>query len=155
MSQSGRIPVKEAFKTLGIPRTATIDEINQSFKTKLADIQSRNTDKPDRLVQEADALYAAYRSAYLSKDGSAEDQMLPLTITGPDSMLNMFGITDLPHQSLKVQMSSQTQYKDGHLVKAESNKTETFVNKDGKKETRVYENGKLIKHTIDGKDMLK
>lgn len=154
MSQSGRMATRDAFKMLGLPRSATVDDINQTFKTKLSDIQTRNADKPDKLVQEADALYAAYRSAYLSKDNASEDQMLPLTITGPDTMLNMFGISDLPHQSLKVQMSSQAQYKDGQLVKQESNKQETFVNKDGKKETRVYENGKLVKHTIDGKDML-
>lgn len=146
---------KEAFKMLGLLPTASIEEINQSFKTKLSRLQAKNRDKPEKLVQDADMLYGAYRSAYLSKDGASEDEMLPLTITGPETMLNMFGITDLPHTSLKVQMSSQAQYKDGQLVKQESNKQETFVNKDGKKETRVYENGKLVKHTIDGKDMLK
>ena len=147
--------LKDAFKILNLSRQASIEEINQSFKTKLADIQSRNVDKPDKLVQEADQLYQAYRAAFLSKEGAQEEQMLPLTITGPDTMLNMFGISDLPHQSLNVQMSSQAQYRDGQLVKKESNKTESFINKDGKRETKVFENGKLIKHTIDGKDMLK
>lgn len=146
--------VKDAFRVLGLPRTASIDEINQSFKTKLADIQARNSSQPDRLVQEADTLYSAYQSAYMSKDGASEGQMLPVTLTGPDSMLNVFGISDLPHQSLKVQMSSETKYKDGQLVRQESNKTETFLNSEGKRETRVYENGRLIKHTIDGKNML-
>ena len=121
----------------------------------MAEIQSKNTDKPDKLVAEADTLYQAYRAAFLSKDGAQEEQMLPLTITGPDTMLNMFGISDLPHQSLKVQMQSQAHYRDGQLIKKESNKTESFVNKDGKRETKVFENGKLIKHTIDGKDQLK
>lgn len=153
-SQSGKMALKDAFKILGLPRTASIDEINDSFKNKLNDIQNRYADRSDKLVHEADNLYAAYRSAYLSKDGASEDQMLPLTIVGPDTMLNMFGINELPHQSLRVQMQSQAQYKDGQLVKKESNKTESFINKDGKRETKVFENGKLIRHTIDGKDML-
>lgn len=144
-----------AFKILGVNRESSIDEINQVYQTKLADIQKRYADRPDELVQKADALYNAYRTAYLSKEGASQDQMLPLTITGPDAMLNMFGINDVPHSSLKVQMQSQAHYKDGQLVKKESNKTESFINKDGKRETKVYENGKLIKHTIDDKNMLK
>lgn len=154
-SQSGKMPLDEAFKQLALPRTAPTDEINQSFKTKLADLQTKYADRPDRLVQKADTLYAAYRAAFMSKEGASEEQMLPLTITGPDTMLNMFGISDLPHQSLKVQMQSQAQYRDGQLVKKESNKTESFINMEGKREVKVYENGKLVKHTVDGKDTLK
>ena len=145
----------KAFKVLGLSRSASVDEINRVFTKKLNDVQMKNIDSPDQLIQEADQLYQAYRSAYLSKDGTSEDDILPLTITGPDSLLNMFGIDDLPQRSIKVQMQSQAQYKDGQLVKKESNKTESFINRDGKRETKVYENGKLIKHTIDGKDMLK
>lgn len=147
--------VDKAFKILGLPKSAALEEINDTYKTKLDDIQKRNANTPDKLVQEADQLYQAYRAAYMSKDGAIEDEMLPLTITGPDSLLEMFGIQDLPQRSIKVQMQSQAQYKDGQLVKKESNKTESFINKEGKRETKVYENGKLIKHTIDGKDMLK
>lgn len=145
---------KDAFKNLGLPQSATVDEINHSFKEKLNDLQKKNTDKPDELVQKADHLYASYRVAFLSKDGANEDDMLPLTITGPDAMLNMFGINDVPHQSLKVKMQSQAHYKDGQLMKTQSSKTECFINKDGKKETKVYENGKLVKHTIGDKDVL-
>lgn len=154
-SMSGRMASKEAFKILGLSRDASLNEINNAFKNKLADLERKYAEQPDRLVQEADTLYAAYRSAYLSKDGANEDLMLPLSYSGPDSMLNMFGINDVPHQSLKVQMQSQAQYRDGQLVKAESSKTESFINKDGKRETKVYENGKLVRHTIDGKNMLK
>lgn len=146
---------KEAFKHLGLSRDASLNDINNAFKTKLADLEKKYADQPDRLVQEADVLYTAYRTAYLSKDGASEDLMLPLSYSGPDSMLNVFGIHEVPHQSLKVQMQSQAQYRDGQLVKAESSKTESFINKDGKRETKVWENGKLIKHTIDGKNMLK
>lgn len=154
-SKSGKISADKAFGTLGLPRSASTDEINRTFKSKLEEIQARNVDKPDVLVQEADQLYQSYRSAFLSKEGANEDDILPLTITGPDSLLNMFGIEDLPQRSIKVQMHSQAQYRDGQLVKKESNKTESFINKDGKREVKVYENGKLIKHTIDGRDMLK
>lgn len=154
-SQSGKIGVDKAFKILGLPRSASTDEINRVFTSKLNDVQMKNIEKPDQLIQEADQLYQAYRSAYLSKEGNSEDDILPLTITGPDSLLNMFGIDDLPQRSIKVQMQSQAQYKDGQLVKKESNKTESFINRDGKRETKVYENGKLVKHTIDGRDMLK
>lgn len=154
-SRSGKISVDKAFKALGLPRSASVDEINRSFKSKLEEIQTRHADKPDVLVQEADQLYQCYRSAFLSKEGTDEEDILPLTITGPDSLLNMFGIEDLPQRSIKVQMHSQAQYKDGQLVRKESNKTEAFINKDGKREVKVYENGKLVKHTIDGRDMLK
>lgn len=145
---------REAFRLLGLPRNATTDEINHVFKVKLSDLQRKYTDRPDKLVQEADTLYQAYRTAYMSKEGAHEDQMLPLTLVGPDSMLNIFGISDLPHQSVKVQASSQAQYKDGQLIRKESNRTETFINREGKRETKVYENDKLIKHTVDGKDVL-
>lgn len=154
-SQSERMATEKAFRILGLPRSASIDEINHTFKTKLSDLQTRHADKPDKLVAEADQLYSAYRAAFLSKEAANEDQMLPLTITGPETMLNMFGLTELPHQSLKVQMQSQAHYKDGQLVKKASNKTESFINKDGKRETKVYENGKMIKHTIDGVDQLR
>lgn len=154
-SASERMQSREAFKILSLSRDASLNDINKAFKNKLADLERRYSEQPDRLVQEADVLYSAYRSAYLSKDGASEDLMLPLSYSGPDSMLNMFGINDVPHQSLKVQMQSQAQYKDGQLVKAESSKTESFINKDGKRETKSYENGKLVRHTIDGKNMLK
>lgn len=153
-SNSGKM-AREGFRFLGLPRDASINEINHAFKTKLDELQKRYADRPDRLISEGDDLYAAYRAAYLSKDGASEDHMLPLTLTGPDGMLNMFGIHDLPHQSLKVQMQAQAHYKDGQLVKKESTKTESFVNREGKRETKVFENGKLIQHTIDGKNMLK
>lgn len=145
---------KKAFQFLGLPQTATIEEINNTFKSKLEDIQNKYADKPDKMVSEGDALYNAYRTAYLHRDPTGEDKMLPLTMTGSDAMLNLFGINDLPHQSLKVQMQSQAQYKDGQLVKKASSKTENFINKDGKREIKVWDNGKLIKHTIDGKDQL-
>lgn len=146
---------RDAFKNLGLPQSASIEEINHSFKEKLNDLQKKHVDRPDELVQKADLLYAAYRVAFLSKEGANEDDMLPLTITGPDAMLNMFGINEVPHQSLKVKMQSQAHYKDGQLLKTQSSKTETFINKDGKRETKVYENGKLIKYTIGDKNMLK
>lgn len=154
-SNSGKMATEKAFKVLGLTPSASIEEINQAFKTKLEDLQKKNSDKPDKLVQDADSLYAAYRTAFMSKDGANEDDMLPLTITGPDALLNMFGITEVPHKSLKVQMQSQAHYKDGQLVKKASSKTESFINKDGKRETKVYENGKLVKHTIGDKNMLK
>lgn len=154
-SSSNKMQTRDAFKVLGLPKDASTDEINHAFTEKLAEIQKRNADKPDKLIQEGDALYAAYRSAYLSKEGASEEQILPLTLTGPDSMLNMFGINDVQHTSMKVQMQTQAQYKDGQLVKKESNRTESYINKDGKRETKVFENGKLIKHTVDGKNMLK
>lgn len=147
--------LKDALKMLGLTKDASIGEVNQSFKTRLAQIQKRYADRPEKLIEEADSLYNAYRSVYLSKEGADEDQMLPLTIEGPDTILNMFGIKDLPHQSMKIQMQSQAQYRDGQLVKQGSSKSESFVNKDGKLETKVFENGRLVKHTIDGKDMLK
>lgn len=154
-SASSKISVERAFKILGLPRGASIDEITRTYKSKLEENQKKNANAPDKLVLEADQLYQAYRSAYLSHEGAIEDEMLPLTITGPDTLLEMFGIQDMPQRSIKVQMQSQAQYKDGQLVKKESNKTESFINKDGKRETKVFENGKLIRHTIDGKDMLK
>lgn len=148
------MPVSEAFDILKLPQSSSLSEINSRFKSMLNDLQRKLASKPDQLVAEADNLYAAYRTAYMHKGGD-EDNMLPLTLTGPDAMLNIFGINEVPHQSLKVQMQSAVQYKDGQLVKKESTKTESFINKDGKRETRVYENGRLIKHTIDGKNMLK
>lgn len=154
-SSSGKISVDKAFKLLGLSRGASFDELNQAYKSKLEEIQRRNADAPDKLVPEADQLYQAYRTAYMSKEGADEDEMLPLTITGPDTLLEMFGIQDLPSRSMKVQMKHESQYRDGQLVKKESNRTETVINKDGKRETKVWENGKLVKHTIDGKDMLK
>lgn len=146
---------KDAFKLLGLSPSSSVEEINQSFTNKLAHLQSKYAQQPDQLVLESDRLYEAYRTAFLSKEGTSEEQILPLTITGPDAMLNFFGINDVPHQSMKMQMQSQAHYKDGQLVKKESSKTESFVNKDGKRETKVYENGKLVQHTIDGKNMLK
>lgn len=154
-SSSGKMSVSKSFKALGLAQSASIDEINQAFKMKLDELQIKLKDKPDKMVHEGDALYQHYRTAYLSKDPEGEDRMLPLTMTGPDTLLNMFGISDVPHQSLKVQMQSQAHYKDGQLVKKASNKTESFINKDGKRETKVWENGKLIKHTIDDKSVLK
>lgn len=153
--RSSKISVDKAFKLLGLPRSASIDEINRTYKSKLDDIQKKYPDQPEKMVPEADQLYQAYRTAYMSKDGASEDDVLPLTITGPDTLLEMFGIADIPQRSMKVQMQSQAQYKDGQLIKKESNKTESFINKDGKRETKVWENGKLIRHTVDGKDMLK
>lgn len=153
-SRSGRMPLEKALKVLGLTKDSSIEEINRAFKSKLADYQRKYADQPDKLVQEGDILYSAYRSAYEAKGGS-EEEMLQLELEGPDAMLNMFGIHEVPHQSLKVQMQSQAHYKDGQLVKKESSKTESFVNSDGKREIKVYENGKLIKHTIDGKNMLK
>lgn len=146
---------REGFRILGLARDASISEINHAFKNKLDDLQKKYADRPEKLIEEGDNLYAAYRAAYLSKEGATEDNILPLTLTGPDGMLNMFGIHDLPHQSMKVQMQAQAHYKDGQLVKKESTKTESYINKDGKRETKVFENGKLIQHTIDGKNMLK
>jgi dsDNA-binding SOS-regulon protein len=153
-SGSGKISVEKAFKLLGLPRSASIDEINRTYKSKLDEVQKKYADQLDKLVPEADQLYAAYRSAFMSKDGANEDEMLPLTITGPDSLLEVFGIQDLPQRSMKVQLQQQAQYKDGQLIKKESNKTESYINRDGKRETKVWENGKLIRHTIDGKDVL-
>lgn len=154
-SGSKKMETRKAFKILELPLSASPDEINQTFSRKLAVIQAKYEDRPDTLVQEADNLYAAYRSAFLSKEGTDENQVLPLTITGPDTLLNMFGISDIPHQSLQVQMHQQAKFEDGQLVKKESNRTESFINKDGKREVKVYENGKLVKHTIGGKNMLK
>lgn len=154
-SKSAKMSANKAFKSLGLSQSATIDEINEAFKTKLDELHAKYDDKPDKMVQEGDALYQAYRTAYLHKDPEGEDKMLPLTMTGSDTLLNMFGINEVPHQSLKVQMQSQASYKDGHLVKKASSRTESFINKDGKREIKVYENGKLIKHTIDDKNMLK
>lgn len=153
-SNSKKMSVPKAFKLLGLSENASVDEINKKFQERLTEVQTKYIEMPDRMVQEADQLYSAYRSAYLSKEDANEDAMLPLTLEGPDTMLNMFGINDLPHQSLKVSMQSQAHYRDGKLVTKASNKNESFINKDGKRETKVYENGKLVKHTIDGKDML-
>lgn len=146
---------KNAFKALGLSREASFDEINQAFKEKSGAIERKYADRPDRLVSEADALYTAYRTAYMSKEGANEDNLLPLTVTGPDGLLNQFGIPEVTTSNLKVQLQSQAQYKDGQLVRKESTKTESFINKDGKRETKVFENNKLIKHTIDDKDVLK
>lgn len=154
-SSSANMSIKDAFKALGLNTNASIDEINHAFKSKLSEIQKRHAERPESLVVEADALYSNYRTAYMSRDGANEDNILPLTITGPETLLNMFNIPDVQHQSIKVQMQSQAQYKDGKLLKNESSKTESFINKDGKREIKVYENGKLVKHTIDGKNMLK
>jgi len=154
-SSGAKMSTRDALKALGLSKEANVDEVNAAFQKKLSDLQKKYSDKPDKLVAEADTLYLAYRTAYRSRDGASEDQILPLTITGPDAMLNMFGIDEVPHQSLKVQMQSQAQYRDGQLVRKESSKTESFINKDGRRETKVYENGKLIKHTIDDKNMLK
>lgn len=147
--------VRRAFQKLGLPENAIIEDINDSFKKKLEEIQSKYVDKPDKMVVEGDALYSAYRIAYLHRDPAGEDKMLPLTMTGSDAMLNMFGVSDLPHQSLKVQTQSQARYKDGKLLDKNSTRTENFINKDGKREIKVYDNNKLVKHTIDGKDMLR
>lgn len=147
---------REAFRALGLPRNATIDEINHVFKVKLSDLQRKHSNQPDRLVHEAENLYHAYRSAFIARDSSREPEMLPLTLSGPDSMLNLFGLAgtaELAHQSYKLQSSSQAQYRDGQLIRKESNRTESFINRDGKRETKVYENDRLIKHTIDGKDV--
>lgn len=147
--------VRKAFQKLGLPDSATTDEINASFKKKQDDIQSRYADKPDKMVAEGDALYSAYRIAYLHRDPAGEDRMMPLTMTGSEAMLNLFGVNDFPQQSLKVQTQSRAQYKDGKLIDKNSSRTENFINADGKREIKVFENNKLIKHTIDGKDMLK
>lgn len=152
-SKSRRMSLKDALKTLGVSKDASIDDINHAFERKQADIQRKYSDQPERLVKDADVLYAAYTTVYESK-GGPEDKMLALQVSGPDSMLNMFGINDVPHQSLKVQMQTQAQYKDGQLVRKESTKTEERII-DGKKEVKEYENGKLIKYTLDGKNMLK
>lgn len=154
-SNSQRMSLRDALKILGVSRSASIDEVNRAFTEKLNELHKKYKDELDRMVTESDKLYNAYRTVYMSKDGAQEDQMLPLTLTGPDELLNAFGINDVPHQSLRVQMQSQAQYKDGKLVKKASNKTEVFVNKDGKRETKVFQDGKLIEHTIDGKNMLK
>lgn len=154
-TNSQRMSMRESLKLLGVSKNASIDEVNKAFQDKLNEVHRKHKDDLERLVPEADKLYNAYRTVYLSKDGAQEDQMLPLTLTGPDELLNAFGISDVPHQSLKVQMQSQAQYKDGKLVKKASNKTESFINKDGKRETKIYQDGKLIEHTIDGKNMLK
>lgn len=154
-SKSGTMSSRNAFKLLGLSKDATFDEINQAFKEKSTAIERKYIDRPSRLVSEADTLYSAYRTAYMSKEGANEDHLLPLTVTGPDSLLNQFGIPDVTTTDLKVQLQSQAQYKDGQLVRKESSKTESFINKDGKRETKVYDNGKLIKHTIDDKDVLK
>lgn len=153
-SGSGKMSVVKAFRTLGLQQSASINEINQAFKKKLEELQNKYADRPDKMVEEGDALYGAYTTAYLSKDPEGQDKMLPLTMTGPDSLLNIFGIQEVPHQSLKVQMQSKAQYKDGQLVNKASTKTESFINKDGKRETKIYENGKLIKHTIDDKNVI-
>ena len=154
-SNSGKISIEKAFRLLGLPRSASLDEISRTYKSSLEEIQKKYADQIDKMVPEADKLYHAYRTAYLSKEGAKEDDILPLTVTGPDSLLEMFGITDIPDRSMKIQMQSQSQYKDGQLIRNESNRTESVINKDGKREIKVFENGKLVKHTIDGKDMLK
>lgn len=154
-SSSQKMSLKSAFKTLGLSREASFDEINQAFKTKSSEIEKKFADRPDRLVAEADTLYTAYRIAYMSKEGADEDQLLPLTVTGSEGLLNQFGIPDVTCPNLNVQMQSQAHYKNGQLVKKESTKTESFINKDGKKETKVYENGKLIKHTIEGREVFR
>lgn len=154
-SKSVSMSVRKAFQKLGLSENAIVEDINDSFKKKLEEIQSKYADKPDKMVAEGDALYSAYRTAYLHRDPNGEDKMLPLTMTGSDAMLNLFGVTDLPHQSLKVQMQSQAQYKDGKLVNENSSKSENFINHDGKREIKVWDNNKLVKHTIDGKDVLK
>lgn len=148
---------KNAHKILGVSKNCTVEELDLAYRAKLSEVQTKNFDNPEKLVQEADNLYAAYRSAYLSIHGANEDNMLPLTIEGPDSMLSAFGIKDLAdgHANIQVQMHSQAQYKDGKLIKKESNRNENFLNKDGKREIKTYENGKLVRHTIDGKDVLK
>jgi hypothetical protein len=153
-STSGKISVEKAFKLLGLPRSASFEELNHVYKTKLEEIQKKHAGEPDKLVHDAEKLYSAYRTAYMSKEGAVEDEMLPLTITGPDSLLEMFGIQDIPQRSVKINIQSQAQYKDGQLVRKESNMREDFINKDGKREVKVYENGVLVKHTIDGKDVL-
>lgn len=147
--------LKEAQKMLGVSRNATIDEVNHAFTEKLNELHKRYKKELDQLVPEADKLYEAYRVAYMAVDGAREDKMLPLTLEGSDELLNVFGINEVPHQSMRVQMQSQAQYKDGKLVKKASNKTESFINKDGKRETKVYQDGKLIEYTIDGKNMLR
>lgn len=151
-SSSAKISVDKAFKILGLPRSASTDEINRTYKSKLEELQKKHADHLDKLVPEADELYNAYKSAFLSKEGNNEEDALPLTITGPDSLLEMFGIQDLPQHSMKVQMQQQVHYKDGQLVKKQSNRTESFLTKDGKRETKVFVDGKLVKRTIDGKD---
>lgn len=149
---------REASRVLGLPRNATLDEINHVYKVKLADLQRKYSNQADKLVHEAEGLYHAYRSAYLSRDNAHESEMLPLTLSGPDSILNLFGVptgaAELTGQSYKLHSSSQAQYRDGQLVRKESNRTESFINRDGKRETKVYENDRLIKHTIDGRDVL-
>lgn len=152
-SNSGKMIARDAFKRLNLPSSASIEEINKTFKAKLDALQKKYADKPDKLVQEADALYSAYRSAYISKDGP-EEGMLPLTITGPDAMLSIFGIGEVPHDAFKVRKQSQAVYRNGELVENASSQSESFINKDGKKETKVYKDGKLVKHTIGDKNQL-
>ena len=158
---------RDPFELLGVTKEATVDEINAAFKRRLSETQKTYMDKPEKMVQESDQIYQAYRTVYMMKEGAKEDQMLPMQVTTPgtetNELMKMFlpimQMTDLDvsnakNANVQIQMQQQTQYRDGQLVNKRESRTEQFVNRDGKREIKIWKDGKLIKHTIDGKSVL-